>query len=422
MTTTPLDTVRSRFFAPLDLALKDAEADRQCPRFSDREHLVSGISRVIEIVQSGRDWVQLVRCTINATLSVSVFFQSLRSKRRLALTEQVSVHVCQQLDTYRLAKMDPLAAHPELKKFRVYASDGHYEKAAAHTPPVEGEVVAPGCFYSINLRSHSMTLLDVARPLRKKEHDMHALKRMSAEHLRMGAPKGVKVIHVYDCAAIDYAQWLKWKGQGIYLISREKENSKAYVVGLPKWDRDDPRNIGVLAYEMVAVFSGLTLYRVRYQDPATGTIFSFLTNEFTLPPGLIAFLYKLRWDIEKVFDEKKNKLLETKAWGTTYTARCQQAHFFCLSHNLMLLLERDLALTEGVEDEKVRNKRHKRLEELRVQINQSGRQPNPMVMNCVRITQRSLQFIRWLRSSLRTTTSWRDGVEALRPLMAAYLT
>ena len=27
-------------------------------------------------------------------------------------------------------------------------------------------------------------------------------------------------------------------------------------------------------------------------------------------PGVIAFLYKLRWDVEKVFDQLKNKLEE----------------------------------------------------------------------------------------------------------------
>jgi len=31
-----------------------------------------------------------------------------------------------------------------------------------------------------------------------------------------------------------------------------------------------------------------------------------LVQELTLPPGLIAHLYRLRWNIEKVFDELKN--------------------------------------------------------------------------------------------------------------------
>jgi IS4 transposase len=54
--------------------------------------------------------------------------------------------------------------------------------------------------------------------------------------------------------------------------------------------------------------------------------YTFLTAEMTLPPGIIAFLYKCRWDIEKVFDQNKNKLSENKAWANSATAKKQQAH------------------------------------------------------------------------------------------------
>lgn len=69
----PSETVRARFFAPLDLTLNDAIASRRCSQFSDREHIESGVGRVLEAIQSGRDWVQLVRRSLNALPSVSVF-------------------------------------------------------------------------------------------------------------------------------------------------------------------------------------------------------------------------------------------------------------------------------------------------------------------------------------------------------------
>lgn len=81
------------------------------------------------------------------------------------------------------------------------------------------------------------------------------------------------------------------------------------------------------------MFAGVMMRRVTYRDPATGGVFRFITGEMTLPPGLIAFLYKMRWDIEKTFDEKKTKLGVKRAWATTPTARCRQAHFVCLAHN-----------------------------------------------------------------------------------------
>ena len=100
-------------------------------------------------------------------------------------------------------------------------------------------------------------------------------------------------------------------------------------------------------------------------------IFSFLTSEYTLPPGVIAHLcrpvrlrsgHPLRWEIEKTFDELKNKLGETKAWASSATAKAMQAHFLCLAHNLMILCEAELARVHGVRNEAEITRRAHRLE------------------------------------------------------------
>ena len=36
-----------------------------------------------------------------------------------------------------------------------------------------------------------------------------------------------------------------------------------------------------------------------------------------MPPGVIAELYRRRWQIEKTYDNSKNSLFEQKAWGTS---------------------------------------------------------------------------------------------------------
>ncbi len=422
MRTTSQDTVRCRFFAPVERALSVAESRRNCPEFSDEEYLESGIGRVIAHVQSGRDWVQRLRMWMNSRLTVCNFFATLKSSRRLALLEEVADGVRHELDVGSKDGHDPLAEHQELDGFAVYASDGHYEMPSAHAERIEGKAQPVGYFFSINLRSHSLALLDIARPKRKREHDISALKRLGSTQLRMGEPKGVKVVHVYDPAGIDYKAWYRWKAKGVYIISREKENSTAEVVGLNQWDEQDSRNTGILADELIGVFCGVMLRRIRYLDPATDQEYSFITNEMTLPPGLIAFLYKLRWDIEKVFDEKKNKLQEKKAWATSLTARCQQAQFVCLAHNLLVMFERCLEDDEGIRDAKVENKRKRRNQIAQALIRERGKTPNPLVQKCVRRSQRSLQFIRWLRHCLFRPTPWTGGVELLRPFMDAYLT
>jgi hypothetical protein len=40
-----------------------------------------------------------------------------------------------------------------------------------------------------------------------------------------------------------------------------------------------------------------------------------ITNDFSLEPGVVAFLYYRRWGEEKYFDNFKNDLANAKAWG-----------------------------------------------------------------------------------------------------------
>jgi len=76
----------------------------------------------------------------------------------------------------------------------------------------------------------------------------------------------------------------------------------------------------------VATSVGVTVRRVIYQDPETGTNYAHLTNlPPTIPPGIVALLNKSRWDVEKVFDEFKNTLGEINSWASTANAKTCQA-------------------------------------------------------------------------------------------------
>ena len=56
--------------------------------------------------------------------------------------------------------------------------------------------LATGHFFLLNLRNHGISHLTMADQsgTRKKEHDMHAMKRSTFNELRVGEPKGRKVI------------------------------------------------------------------------------------------------------------------------------------------------------------------------------------------------------------------------------------
>ncbi len=423
--TTRLDTVRTRFFAPLMNALQQCKSTRTCSEYSDREHLLMGVERVIQQHGSGRSWIQRSLLIFNINVAVGVFFHALRSPRRMGMVADVAGIVRKEVDRCAQAsKHDALAQFPELGCFAVYASDGHAHAAASHEKPIEGKIRPVTHLYSLNLRTHSMSHIDLTQSAigKKKEHEITTLKRVGAKRLRMGEQKGVKVIHVYDPAVIDYPQWQKWKqGSGIYIVTLEKSNSAFAPVETRAFDAADQRNAGVASDETVATSKGFLLRRIRYFDPETGRHFSFITDEFTLPPGLLAFLYKLRWNIEKTFDQIKNLFHEKKAWATSNASKVQQAAFITLAHNLTLLLEREIEETEGIKDTKILERKKKRIAQVREETELAGGLFNSLLESIGRATKRSAQFLRWLQVCLEHKTDWRCAMEQLKPLMSNYL-
>ena len=183
-------------------------------------------------------------------------------------------------------------------------------------------------------------------------------------------------------------------------MTMEKTNSALVVREDRLWDLSDPRNNGVLADDIVGCNAGYAMRRVIYQDPVTLKIYRFLTTEMTLPPGLIAFLYKLCWDIEKVFDQNKNALGEGKAWTKGDNGKRQQACFICIAHSLLPIFERTVNRDENITDEKSLKKRRDRLVKEIAKARANGKAFNSLISTCLRITKRSLQHIRWMRSCL----------------------
>jgi hypothetical protein len=417
-------TLPQRFWAPLELALGRAEYGRECTDYSDDSYLHSGVGRVLEASCSGREWVQLFNTCHDQSVSVNNFFAALKSDRRLKLLQEIDLDIRQQANGLVGSHRDIFADHPELNAFEIYASDGHSHGASAHEERRGDKKWAVNHIFSLNLRTHTMAYLALTKPAKgkKKEHEITAIKRSDGRGLRFGVPKKTKVIHVYDPAIIDYSAWHRWKySYGVYIITREKINSTVTTIGIPDWDRNDPRNAGVLSDEMVESSNNVAMRRVRYRDPITGNEYSFLTNELKLPPGLIAFLYRKRWDIEKAFDEFKNKLGQKQAWAKSDTSKIQQALFMVATHNLMEMLEYILESEEGITDLKVQDKRNKRQAQAIKKVKAANMKINPMLLIAQKATQRSLQFIRWLRNGMALNDPWEHAVEMLRPLMLKYL-
>ena len=415
----PLST---HFFAPAHSVLLNAQNGRNCPALDDSKWIQVGVSRVLKECRSGRGFLQdwTMSNLEEEAVTVSLFFETLKSKRRLALIEEINTLVAAAMPSHPESLVDEIE---ELANFDIFAGDGHYHATSTHEVLIQGKRRAVGHFYTLNLRTHALTHLAAADHedgLKKGEHDMHVLKRMSTKELRQGAPKGRKILYVWDCAGIDIRQWFNWKqSAGVYFLSCNKENMKITVYGPNPFDHEDPINAGVQSDELVTnASSGVTFRLIKYQCPQSGTQYEFISNQMTIRPGVLAWLYMRRWDIEKTYDTFKNKMNEQKAWGNTIEAKSMQAQFLCLAHNLMVLLESSISKEPGVTDDKEIERAKKRCDEAMEKCRENRTQISPLYLNPRKRSQFSLKFIRWLRYHLTSNSLFCHAIGSLRRVYA----
>ena len=87
----------------------------------------------------------------------------------------------------------------------------------------------------------------------------------------------------------------------------------------------------------------------------------------------------------------------------------------------MLYTEHKLKIEQGIKDEKVQRRRNAALLRMQEKARLASRPFNSLVAGCQRATQRSLQFIRWIRHCLVPSTLLQDALALLRPLRVNYL-
>lgn len=401
--------VNDAFLQPLDGLAATSPHTYPCPEYSDADWLRLGIARVLERVENGRAFLQEHGPRFAYQPTRANYFVAQNSARRLELARDVNRRLLA-----RAQLPDPLARFPELKNYQCFALDGHWHQAAAHDARHDGAKLAVGHFYSLDLRGHQLRHLAVGEGLHEQ------LKRLKPSGLRHDVPQGQRVLLVYDKAGIDFAYWKRCQREcAVYFISRGKADMVYDWIEDRRVDPLNPQGRGVTADRVVVTCEGHRTRIVGYTDPATGQAYEFLTNEPDLPPGLIAELYHRRWDVEKVFDQLKNKLGEKKAWGTGLVAKATQGQLVALTYNLLLLyearLEREHGVSNAAEDRR-RLGRHQAVEQA---ARRAGSPLTTLRTGLRRATQRSVNFLRWLRHALRENLAETDAVPRLTRLYAS---
>ena len=414
------------FFAPLAQALQAPGITRSCAVLDDKSFVTLAILRVLENSKTGRDFIQTHGIPTLAGLTRSNYFDGLGSQRRLdmfiALEREIQG---QQLPALR-AHDDRLAHFSELDQIEIWAADGHHIAHATHDPRNEKGGYRPvNSIFKLDLRSGFIRFLDLVRPTaRGLENEITTLKRQDNEDLRCGAAKGQSTLMVYDAAIIDfqYAYNLK-QSKGIYILTAWKDNLAPLTVIPREIDHAHPTNALVINDETLYFNNTPGVWRrITSTCPDSEEIYITLTNQMTLSPGALNQCRRLRWNIEKAFDQQEQKLDERKAWTASETGKRIQAIAMCIAHNLLRIFATKLKTEEGIEDTKVIKAWQKDLAKRAEKARAAGRHlPIKLYQALYRPTEVSLQFIRWLRVSLIRPTCYRRAIEQLRPLMLAYL-
>lgn len=143
---------------------------------------------------------------------------------------------------------------------------------------------------------------------------------------------------VEDRGYTDYRLYARWTEQGVYFVTRLRQNAQFEVVER----RQPPQGRGVLADETIR-FTGEfsrkkcphVLRRVEVVRENTGETLVFLTNHHKLGASTVAAIYKERWQIELLFKALKQNLRLKTFVGTSSNA--VKTQIWCALISMLLL-------------------------------------------------------------------------------------
>jgi hypothetical protein len=412
----------------IDLAFDYVRSKRGAGALTDKQFVRLGINRVLQCHDSGRDYLQNLKECTDSPVPRATFFDALHSPRRCAMVEETAQSVERILgQQMKQANVDYLADFAELAPRRIFAGDGHTIAHSSHAKKKQnGKSEPSSTIYLQDLRTGLMNSFAPVSGNGSRNHEMPVFRR-TLLYGENDTRNPVETIFVLDRAYIDAAFWKphpKKPKTGWHVITRMKTNMAPMCCGDFEFDRADPVNTGVTRVWAAGFTTGCGMMNVvDFVDPETSDSYQFITtlDLDEIRPGVIAYLYFLRWRIEKSFATFKKDFHETKAWAGGKEAQVMHSSFIAMAYNLNRFILSVLEQVHGISDQKVEQKYAKELGRREENARRKGREVHPLHRLMSRMPKMSAQYIRTIRNHLSVQISILALLPAFTETLSGYL-
>ena len=414
------NTVLNEWFLPMQKALDKVRYSRkQFSVLSADFFILLGCLRQLQGTKILREHIQslfdLDEKAETVPLARSTWSDALASASRHKILRE-AVHVL--VASARTELPDRFAGIDELGTRSIFAIDASYQEESSHY-----RAVYPGEGGTDNKKGHmNMTTYDMRAGIAVDS----STETVSIDEMRFIKEGWIashwtcqeNALYVVDRAFIEARYWDQRKTKYRATVITRMKSTFNYHILEEIAVAPTAVNEGIIWDKKIQLNSSKQVWRLIQFVSPDGKIYEYLSHDFTLSPGIIAFLYHRRWDEEKYFDNYKNDMANAKAWGKSPIAIEQQALLALATHLLMRLFLHQKGQTLGLEeDHQTQQKRHEK-KQTAYCIDWEGNYNRAFFTKLSKITKQAWRFLK--NNFLKESVPWLFECK-LRPVLMAYL-
>jgi hypothetical protein len=310
-------------FHKISQIVKDLASDRYVKRFSTEQHLIAMLYGVLSGSNSLRELCsgivsfgeKISHCKLDYAIPRSTFADANKNRDTKVFEKiyyAVVNHIYPSLSDSRSAFSS---------NYRLYAIDSTTISLFQSIFECVGRNPKAGKRKG-GIKSHQKLDIESGVPV----HIWHSdAKKHDSVFIHMDGVMKPNEVAIMDKAYNNYRKFADWTKNGVFFVTRLKENAKEVLVKeLDLSDSDSEQvlrdAIVKLKYEENGENNEVELRLVSYYDNDQDRCFYFLTNLMDITATEITNIYKKRWDIELFFKKIKQNFPLTYFYGDNKNA------------------------------------------------------------------------------------------------------